>query len=106
MPTIAQRPTLEDYSVAFLDRLIVLAAAASLMAYSLYTFSAENAPRNHMLMLTIPIVLYGVFRYLFLVQEQGLGDSPEELLVKDRSLAASVVLFVATSAAVLYLGPR
>jgi len=99
----AARPALEHYPIAFLDLLIVMAATASVMAYSLYTFFAENMPRNHAMMLTIPIVLYGVFRYLFLVQVRGLGESPEELLLGDRSLAATVAVFLLFSAAILYV---
>jgi 4-hydroxybenzoate polyprenyltransferase len=101
----ATRPALEQYPILFLDLLIVMAATASVMAYSLYTFFAENMPRNHLMMLTIPVVLYGVFRYLYLVQVRGLGESPEELLLGDRSLAGAVVLFLLVSAAILYL-PR
>lgn len=100
------RPTLEHYTEEFLDLLIVITATGSVMAYSLYTFSAENVPRNHLMMVTIPVVLYGVFRYLYLVQVRGLGGSPEELLLKDRSLGAAVALFLALSAGILYLSPR
>lgn len=99
----AARPALEHYPIAFLDLLIVMAATASIMAYSLYTFFAENMPRNHAMMLTIPVVLYGVFRYLYLVQVQGQGESPEELLLRDRSLAGAVAVFLLVSAATLYL---
>jgi 4-hydroxybenzoate polyprenyltransferase len=99
----AARPALEHYPVVFLDLLIVMAATASVMAYSLYTFFAENMPRNHSMMLTIPIVLYGVFRYLYLVQVRGQGESPEELLLRDHSLAGAVAIFLLFSAAILYL---
>jgi len=100
---LAARPALEHYPIVFLDLLIVVAATASVMAYSLYTFFAENMPPNHAMMLTIPIVLYGVFRYLYLVQVQGLGESPEELLLRDRGLAGAVAVFLLCSAAILYL---
>jgi 4-hydroxybenzoate polyprenyltransferase len=101
----AHRPALEHYTVPFLDHLIVITATASVMAYSLYTFSAENVPKNHAMMATIPIVLYGVFRYLYLAMVKGFGGSPEELLLSDRSLAISVVLFLFMSAGILYLAP-
>ncbi len=97
------RPSLEQYPLAFLDLLVVMAATASVMAYSLYTFFAENMPRNHAMMLTIPVVLYGVFRYLYLVQVWGLGENPEELLLRDRSLASAVAIFLLFRAAILYL---
>lgn len=101
----AFRASLEHYTMEFLDRLIVLVSAASIMAYSLYTFSADNVPKSHSMMLTIPIVLYGLFRYLYLVQLRGLGESPEELLLGDRSLAIAVVGFLGLSAGILYLAP-
>ena len=97
------RPALQHYPIAFLDLLVVMAATASVMAYSLYTFFAENLPRNHSMMLTIPVVLYGVFRYLYLVQVRGMGESPEEMLLADSGLAAAVAAFLLCSAAILYL---
>lgn len=103
---LAHRSTLEHYTVEFLDRLIAVVAAAAVMAYSLYTFSSETLPRNNSMMLTVPIVLYGLFRYLYLVQMRGEGGSPEELLLGDRSLAMAVTLFLVLSAGILYLSPR
>ena len=98
------RPALEHYTIGFLDTLMNITAGASVMAYSLYTFSAENVPRNHVMMITIPIVLYGIFRYLFLVEVKSDGGSPEELLLSDRSLGVAVVLFLVMSAGILYAG--
>jgi 4-hydroxybenzoate polyprenyltransferase len=100
----SHRPALEHYTVGFLDNLIMITATASIMAYSLYTFSAENVPRNHVMMITIPIVLYGVFRYIFLLTVKGSGGAPEDLLLSDRSLAVAVVLFLVVSAGILYAG--
>jgi hypothetical protein len=102
----SHRPALEHYTISFLDSLIVITSTASVMAYSLYTFSAENVPRNHLMMITIPVVLYGIFRYLFLLNVRGIGGSPEDLLLSDRSLAISVVLFLVLSAGILYFGSR
>ena len=76
------------------------------MTYALYTFSAENLPRNHSMMLTIPVVMYGLFRYLFLVRDGEVGASPEDLLFRDRpclprswwALLAVTLLYSATSA--------
>ncbi|HLZ08278.1 MAG TPA: decaprenyl-phosphate phosphoribosyltransferase, partial [Chloroflexota bacterium] len=61
------RRILDDYSIPLLDQLIVVVTSAIIMAYSLYTFSAENLPSNHSMMLTIPFVLYGLFRYIYLM---------------------------------------
>ena len=74
------------------------------MTYALYTFSAENLPKNHSMMLTIPVVLYGLFRYLFLVREGDVGGAPEELLFRDRPLLLAVVVWGVLAVAVLYLG--
>jgi 4-hydroxybenzoate polyprenyltransferase len=98
------RPTLEHYTVQFLDNLVIITSTASVMAYSLYTFSADNVPRNHLMMITIPIVLYGVFRYLFLLTVRGIGGSPEDLLIGDRSMQVAVGLFLVLSAGILYWG--
>ena len=102
----AHRPALEHYTIAFIDQLIVVTATASVMAYSLYTFSADTVPKNHSMMTTIPIALYGVFRYLFLVQVRGLGGDPEDLLMRDRSLSIAIGLFLLVSAVILELSPR
>jgi hypothetical protein len=74
------------------------------MAYSLYTFSAENLPDNHLMMLTIPFVMYGIFRYLWLIQVQAAGGSPDELILTDRPLLATFLLWGLAAVAVLYLG--
>ena len=61
------RRVLDGYTMPFLDQLIVIVWARTIVAYSLYTFSAENLPDNHTMMLTIPFVFYGIFRYLYLI---------------------------------------
>ena len=98
------RRNLEAYSLEFIDQLILIISSAALMTYALYTFSAENLPRNHSMMLTIPVVLYGLFRYLFLIREGDVGGSPEELLFRDRPLLAAVVTWAVLAVIVLYLG--
>ena len=98
------RRNLDEYSVALLDQLILLTAAASIMSYSLYTFTAEGLPQNHAMMLTIPFVLYGIFRYLLLVYVREEGGAPEQLLLTDKPLFVSVALWGLAVIAVLY-GP-
>lgn len=97
------RRNLSEYTVDLVDQLMNIVTSATVMAYSLYTFSAPNLPRNDAMMLTIPLVLYGLFRYLYLVRVKGLGGSPEELLLSDRPLLATVLGWGALSLAVLYL---
>jgi 4-hydroxybenzoate polyprenyltransferase len=98
------RRNLETYSLELIDQLILVISSAALMTYALYTFSAENLPRNHSMMLTIPVVLYGLFRYLFLVRQGDVGGAPEELLFRDRPLLIAVVVWAALAVAILYLG--
>lgn len=97
------RKNLESYSIEFIDQLIQVVSGAALMTYALYTFSAENLPRSHSMMLTIPIVLYGLFRYLFLIREGDVGAAPEDLLFKDRPLLIAVALWAALAVTILYL---
>jgi 4-hydroxybenzoate polyprenyltransferase len=98
------RRVLDGYTISFLDQLIVIVSATTIVAYSLYTFSAENLPKNHTMMLTIPFVLYGIFRYQYLIHVEDSGGAPEELVLKDRPLMATLVLWGIASIAVLYLG--
>jgi 4-hydroxybenzoate polyprenyltransferase len=100
----AHRRNLDEYSVPLLDQLILITSAATVMAYSLYTFLAPNLPDNHAMMLTIPVVLYGLFRYLYLLYVRGEGGAPEQLLLTDRPLLATVGVWAAMAVAVLY-GP-
>jgi 4-hydroxybenzoate polyprenyltransferase len=102
----AHRRNLDAYTVEFIDELILVISSAALMTYSLYTFSAENLPRDHSMMLTIPVVLYGMFRYLFLVRTGDGGGATEELLFRDRPLLLAVVVWATLAVAILYLGAR
>jgi 4-hydroxybenzoate polyprenyltransferase len=99
-----QREALQGYSERLLDQLIAVTAGATLIAYILYTFTAENLPPDRTMMLTIPFVLYGLFRYLYLVYQRNLGESPEDVLLTDRPLIAAVLLWLLTATTVLALG--
>jgi 4-hydroxybenzoate polyprenyltransferase len=100
------RKNLEEYSLELVDQLILIVASVTIMAYSLYTFSAENLPRDHSMMLTIPLVLYGLFRYLYLVRVRRQGGAPEDLLLTDPGLLATAIAWVAVSVVVLYVIPH
>lgn len=87
------RRVLDGYSLGFLDQLITIVSSTTIVAYSLYTFSAPNLPDNHTMMLTIPFVLYGIFRYLYLIQIKNEGGAPDELLLTDRPLQITIALW-------------
>jgi len=102
----AHRANLLDYSPALLDQLIGTTTAMTLIAYSLYTMSEETLRVHHTdnLKLTIPFVIYGVFRYLYLVYKRAMGGSPEKILLHDRPMLVTVALFSVVSVGVLYNG--
>jgi 4-hydroxybenzoate polyprenyltransferase len=98
------RQILKEYSLPLLDQLITIVIAATIMAYSLYTF--EGPTGNHRLMITIPLVLYGMFRYLYLMHMRMEGGSPEEVLLRDRHMLGTVVLCTVLIIIVLYVLPK
>ncbi|HSN76154.1 MAG TPA: decaprenyl-phosphate phosphoribosyltransferase [Anaerolineae bacterium] len=98
----AHRAILAEYTIPFLDQLIGLVTSTMVIAYSLYTFSAPNLPDNHAMMLTIPFVLYGLFRYLYLIHVKKEGGAPDELVLSDKPLLATGVLWVLAVVLVLY----
>lgn len=100
---VNHRASLNDYSVHMLDHMNTVVASMTVIAYSLYTFLGGNVPANHAMMLTIPFVLYGVFRYLYLIHMQNEGGAPEEMFLGDKPLMANIVLWGLTVIAILYL---
>ncbi len=99
----SQRQTLGEYSLPLLDQLMAVIASSALLAYTLYTFTAENLPDNHTMMLTIPFVVFGLFRYIYLVHKGKMGEDPADMLTSDRPLIVSVLLWLAAVAAILIL---
>jgi 4-hydroxybenzoate polyprenyltransferase len=101
---MTHRPILNEYSPYLLDQMIAVVTASTLVAYSVYATSTETAERLHTtrLGLTIPFVLYGIFRYLYLVHQKRAGGSPADLLLTDRPLLACVGLWALTVALILY----
>jgi 4-hydroxybenzoate polyprenyltransferase len=97
------RRVLDGYTIPFLDQLITIVSGTTVIAYSLYTFTAPNVPENHAMMLTIPFVLYGIFRYLYLISIKNAGGAPEELALTDRPLQITVLLFGAAVFVIFYL---
>jgi 4-hydroxybenzoate polyprenyltransferase len=101
------RPVLREYSPAFIDQMIAVVTASTVTAYALYTMSPETSARLHtqMLPLTLPFVLYGIFRYLYLLYRRQLGGNPSELLLHDLPLLLDTVLWLGTLLVIIY-GPR
>ena len=99
----AHRKVLSGYTIPLLDQYITIVSATTIVAYSLYTFSAPNLPDNHAMMLTIPFFFYGIFRYLYLVQMKGCGGAPEEILITDRPFQISVLLWVISVLGIFYI---
>jgi 4-hydroxybenzoate polyprenyltransferase len=100
---LQHRKVLQEYSPQLLDQMMALVTSSTVIAYSLYTFSAENLPANKSMMLTIPFVLYSIFRYLYLIHQKNLGGSPEEILLGDAPFVVSNLCWGATVLLILYL---
>jgi 4-hydroxybenzoate polyprenyltransferase len=99
----AHRKILELYTASLLDSLTSIVASATIMAYSLYTFTSPKLPPNHLMMLTIPFVIFGMFRYLYLAHTHDEGGSPEEVFFKDRPLIATITAWIAVTGIILTL---
>ncbi len=101
----SHRKVLEGYTIPLLDQYIMIVSGTTIVAYSLYTFSAPNVPANHSMMLTIPFVVYAIFRYMYLIEVEHSGGAPEEILLSDRPLQISMLLWAIAVLAVFYLSP-
>ncbi|HEY2901734.1 MAG TPA: decaprenyl-phosphate phosphoribosyltransferase [Polyangia bacterium] len=102
----SHRKILHMYTPSLLDSLTSIVASSTIMAYSLYTFTSasfavQGGQGNNPMMLTIPFVIFGLFRYLFLAHSQNAGGSPEEVFLKDRPLIITILLWIVTTAVVL-----
>ncbi|MBT3338994.1 MAG: decaprenyl-phosphate phosphoribosyltransferase [Anaerolineae bacterium] len=99
----SHRRVLDGYTIPLLDQFITIVSGTTILAYSLYTFTAPNLPDNHTMMLTIPFVIYAIFRYLYLVQVSHITGSPEEVVLTDRPLQIAIILWGIVAMAVFYL---
>lgn len=99
----AQRRVLDGYTLNFLDQLITLASGMTIITYSQYTFSAPNLPENHAMMFTLPFIIYAIFRYQYLLQVKNIGGAPEELVLSDRPIQISILLWGMAVLIVFYI---
>jgi 4-hydroxybenzoate polyprenyltransferase len=99
----SHRKVLDGYTIPLLDQYITIVSGTTIVTYALYTFTAPNLPPNHTMMLTIPFVVYGIFRYLQLIQTGHAAGAPDEVALKDRPLQVTVLLWGLAVIAVFYL---
>jgi 4-hydroxybenzoate polyprenyltransferase len=100
------RRILDEYSIKFLDEMGHVVTTGAIIAYSLYTFSADNLPPNHTMMLTIPFVIYGIFRYQYLVHVKGEGGAPEMMLYTDVPFLFDLILWGISVVLIMYIFNR
>ena len=97
------RSVLNEYTPALLDALLSSITAATIVTYALYTFSSQTAELAPLMVLTVPFVAYGLFRYLYLVYKRNLGGNPEEILLTDAPLIIDIGLWLLTVLVLLYV---
>jgi 4-hydroxybenzoate polyprenyltransferase len=98
------RPILAEYSASLLDQMIAVVTASTVTAYALYTMSPETVAKFHTpyLPATLPFVLYGIFRYLYLLYRRHLGGNPSDMVVRDRPLLLNTLLWLIVVLLIIY----
>ena len=98
------RPILAEYSAGLLDQMIAVVTASTVTAYALYTMSPETVAKFHTSLLpaTLPFVLYGIFRYLYLLYRRHLGGNPSDMVVRDRPLLLNTLLWLIVVLLIIY----
>ncbi len=99
----AQRATLSHYAPPLGGQLLILSATAALVSYTLYTVEADNLPANNTMLLTVPLVIFGLFRYLYLLNNSRDAESPELLMLRDAPLLIAIGAWMVAAGAVLVL---
>ncbi|MCP5097132.1 MAG: decaprenyl-phosphate phosphoribosyltransferase [Chloroflexi bacterium] len=99
----SHRSILKEYNLDLIDRLLSIVTTSVIVSYSLYSFLAEGLPENHIMMLTIPFLIYGIFRYLYLIHVRHEGGAPEEILLRDRPMQITLVLYAIVVFIALYI---
>jgi 4-hydroxybenzoate polyprenyltransferase len=101
---VQQRSVLSDYAGPFIGQLLNISATAALVSYTLYAVEAENLPDSHSMLLTVPFVAFGLFRYLYLLNNNGDAEAPEQLISRDVPLLVSTLCWLGASVLVLLIG--
>jgi hypothetical protein len=98
------RPVLTEYSAELLDQMIAVVTASTVTAYALYTMSPETVAKFHTSLLpaTLPFVLYGIFRYLYLLYQRQLGGNPTDAVFRDRALLLNTLLWLLVVLLIIY----
>ncbi len=101
---VNHRPILREYSPYLLDQMIAVVTASTVIAYCLYTISEETVSKfgSTELIYTVPFVIYGIFRYLYLIHQRAQGGTPETLIIKDKPLLLDVFLWIVTAGVIIY----
>ncbi|MCX8093155.1 MAG: decaprenyl-phosphate phosphoribosyltransferase [Candidatus Goldbacteria bacterium] len=99
---IKHRKILQEYSIPLLDEMISVTTASTISAYALYTFTSETALKHNYLLLTMPFVLYGIFRYLYLIHKKNLGGNPEYIFTKDIPTIINIILWILSIIIIVY----
>jgi len=102
------RSVLQHYSPYFLDQMIGIVTASTVMSYVLYTISEDTVQKfgTKDLIFTVPFVLYGIFRYLYLVHKMEKGGDPTKLAISDRPLLVNMILWICVASVIIYSGNR
>jgi 4-hydroxybenzoate polyprenyltransferase len=106
MDVAEHRRVLDEYTLPLIDQMIAVVTASTIVAYALYTFDERTVAAfgTPWLAITTPYVMYGIFRYLYLVHRRHLGGSPETIFLTDRAILTTVTLWILTAVGVIYGG--
>jgi 4-hydroxybenzoate polyprenyltransferase len=99
-----QRKVLKEYSVEFADQINTIAAAGTIISYALYTVSERTVAifGTDKLIYTTPFVIYGIFRYMYLIHQKNLGESPTTIVTKDLPIILCVLGWFSSSLVIIY----
>ena len=100
---VNHRRVLDGYTLELLDQMLVIVLSSTMMTYCLYTFTSADNLGNYSMLLTIPFVIYSLFRYLYLLKVKHIGGAPEVVVLTDRPMLFSIILWGLTVLLILYL---